>query len=184
VNDVIPACPPTKPASARHENNRGEQPRFSDKGLAHRRWQRPDCQDKLELLVENGEFFRVLSVDYHGGDRFAVLERAAGTEDVFDGDLPRAEVRRVQHAAAKARVRRRASELLATGRSGPRKSRGPRAVRCGPGVDPLQHPWKPGSSPMALRFDATLKDIVADHPRRFRGGVWPAHERTRNNAQC
>ena len=57
--------------------------RFSDKGLRAAVAATKTEKDNLQLLVENCEYFRLLSVDYHGGDRFAVLERAAGTEDLL-----------------------------------------------------------------------------------------------------
>jgi predicted metalloprotease with PDZ domain len=57
--------------------------RFSEKGLRAAVTTTKTAQDPLALLVENGEYFRNLSVDYHGGDRNAVLERAPGAEDVL-----------------------------------------------------------------------------------------------------
>ncbi|HXU81948.1 MAG TPA: M61 family peptidase, partial [Polyangia bacterium] len=41
--------------------------------------QRPD----LELLVENGEYFRTYKIGYRGGARYPVLERIAGKADVL-----------------------------------------------------------------------------------------------------
>jgi predicted metalloprotease with PDZ domain len=57
--------------------------RFSEKGMRTAVAATKSPQEKVELLVENGEYFRVIPIDYHAGDRFAVLERAAGTEDVL-----------------------------------------------------------------------------------------------------
>jgi predicted metalloprotease with PDZ domain len=37
----------------------------------------------LELIVENGSYFKTVAVDYHGGLRYPHLERAAGKEDVL-----------------------------------------------------------------------------------------------------
>jgi predicted metalloprotease with PDZ domain len=39
----------------------------------------------LELIVENGSYFTVAKVDYHGGLRYPHLERAAGTDDALSG---------------------------------------------------------------------------------------------------
>jgi predicted metalloprotease with PDZ domain len=39
----------------------------------------------LELIVENGSYFTVAKVDYHGGARYPHLERATGTDDVLTG---------------------------------------------------------------------------------------------------
>jgi predicted metalloprotease with PDZ domain len=38
----------------------------------------------IEFIVENTGFYKVLKLDYHGGERFPVLERVAGTEDRLD----------------------------------------------------------------------------------------------------
>jgi hypothetical protein len=40
-----------------------------------------DGSAPLELLVENGDFFRTHAVDYHGGLRYPHLVRAEGKED-------------------------------------------------------------------------------------------------------
>jgi predicted metalloprotease with PDZ domain len=37
----------------------------------------------LEFIVENGGYFKVMNVDYHGGLRYPHLERAAGTTDLL-----------------------------------------------------------------------------------------------------
>ena len=37
----------------------------------------------LELLAENGGFFRTYALDYHSGPRWPVLERVAGTPDLL-----------------------------------------------------------------------------------------------------
>ena len=37
----------------------------------------------LELIVENGSYFKTAKVDYHGGLRYPHLERVAGTDDVL-----------------------------------------------------------------------------------------------------
>jgi predicted metalloprotease with PDZ domain len=41
----------------------------------------------VELIVENSGYFRVLKLDYHGGERYPMLERVAGTPDVLDDIL-------------------------------------------------------------------------------------------------
>lgn len=41
----------------------------------------------IEFIVENTGFYKVLKVDYHGGEKFPVLERIAGTPDRLDDIL-------------------------------------------------------------------------------------------------
>jgi predicted metalloprotease with PDZ domain len=38
----------------------------------------------IELIVENTGFYKVLQFNYHGGEKFPVLERVAGTPDRLD----------------------------------------------------------------------------------------------------
>ncbi len=38
----------------------------------------------IQLIVENTGFFKVLTLDYHGGERYPVLKRVAGTPDRLD----------------------------------------------------------------------------------------------------
>ena len=40
--------------------------------------------DAIELIVENTGFFKVVKLDWHGGERFPVLERVTGTPDRMD----------------------------------------------------------------------------------------------------
>ena len=42
----------------------------------------------LELLVENGEFFKTYPIDYHGGEKYPHLERDSGRPDLL-GDIIR-----------------------------------------------------------------------------------------------
>jgi predicted metalloprotease with PDZ domain len=42
-----------------------------------------DAKTPLEFIVENAGFFKVVSVDYHGGLRYPHLERVAGTNDLL-----------------------------------------------------------------------------------------------------
>ncbi len=44
-------------------------------------------QDPIELIVENTSFFKVIKLDWHGGERFPVLERVSGTPDRLDDIL-------------------------------------------------------------------------------------------------
>ncbi len=44
-------------------------------------------QDAIEMIVENTGFFRVLKVDYHGGEMYPAFERVAGTPDRLDDIL-------------------------------------------------------------------------------------------------
>ncbi len=37
----------------------------------------------IELLIENEDFFRTYSVDYHGGERYPHLERLSGKPDLL-----------------------------------------------------------------------------------------------------
>ena len=41
----------------------------------------------MELIVENTGFFRVIRLDYHGGERYPQLERVAGVPDRLDDIL-------------------------------------------------------------------------------------------------
>ena len=38
-------------------------------------------QDAMELIVENTGFYKVIKVDYHGGERYPNVERVGGTPD-------------------------------------------------------------------------------------------------------
>jgi len=42
-----------------------------------------DAKTPLSLIVENGSYFTVAQVDYHGGARYPHLERVAGASDVL-----------------------------------------------------------------------------------------------------
>jgi predicted metalloprotease with PDZ domain len=58
-----------------------------------RRWTAPglraalaatrDGKERVELLLENGDFFRTLALDYRDGERYPVLERDSGKEDLL-----------------------------------------------------------------------------------------------------
>jgi predicted metalloprotease with PDZ domain len=41
----------------------------------------------IELIVENTDYYKVLRLDYHGGERYPVLDRDAGTPDRLDDIL-------------------------------------------------------------------------------------------------
>ena len=41
----------------------------------------------IEFIVENTGFYRVLRIDYHGGERFPTFERIPGTPDRLDAIL-------------------------------------------------------------------------------------------------
>jgi hypothetical protein len=43
--------------------------------------------DPLELIVENTGTFKVVKLDYHGGERFPVLERVLSVPDRLDDIL-------------------------------------------------------------------------------------------------
>ena len=42
---------------------------------------------EVELIVENAGFYKMLKVDYHGGERYPVLERVAGVPNTLDDIL-------------------------------------------------------------------------------------------------
>jgi predicted metalloprotease with PDZ domain len=42
---------------------------------------------EVELIVENAGYYKVLKVDYHGGERYPVLERVTGAPDRLDDIL-------------------------------------------------------------------------------------------------
>jgi hypothetical protein len=44
------------------------------------------------LIVENTGYFKVLTIDYHGGERYPVLKRVTGTPDRLD-DILKPEVK-------------------------------------------------------------------------------------------
>ena len=46
-----------------------------------------DSKEPIELIVENTGFFKVLKIDYHGGERYPALERVANTPDRLDDIL-------------------------------------------------------------------------------------------------
>ncbi len=41
----------------------------------------------IQLIVENTGYYRVVSVDYHGGERYPTLERSSNTPDLLDAIL-------------------------------------------------------------------------------------------------
>lgn len=41
----------------------------------------------IEMLVQNGEFFKTYSVNYHGGDKYPHLERDPGKPDLLNDIL-------------------------------------------------------------------------------------------------
>ena len=41
----------------------------------------------IELIVENSEFYKVIRIDYHGGERYPVLERVTTVSDTLDDIL-------------------------------------------------------------------------------------------------
>ncbi|HMC23744.1 MAG TPA: M61 family peptidase, partial [Thermoanaerobaculia bacterium] len=57
--------------------------RFSTDGLKRAIAGSKDAKTPLEFIVDNGGYFNVVSVDYHGGLRYPHLERVAGANDVL-----------------------------------------------------------------------------------------------------
>jgi hypothetical protein len=42
-----------------------------------------DGKEPIELLVENGDYFRTYRIDYHGGERYPHLELISGKPDLL-----------------------------------------------------------------------------------------------------
>ena len=40
-------------------------------------------KEPVQLLAENGEYFKTYSIDYHGGERYPHLQAIAGKNDVL-----------------------------------------------------------------------------------------------------
>ena len=59
--------------------------RFSSDELARALRASKDADGPMELIVENGSYFKTVKVDYHGGLRYPHLERAAGMSDLLTG---------------------------------------------------------------------------------------------------
>ena len=57
--------------------------RFSVDGLKRAIAGSKETKTALELIVENGGYFKVVKVDYDGGLRYPHLERVAGANDVL-----------------------------------------------------------------------------------------------------
>ena len=57
--------------------------RFSSDELARALRASKDAAGPMELIVENGGYFKTVKVDYHGGLRYPHLERDAGVSDVL-----------------------------------------------------------------------------------------------------
>jgi hypothetical protein len=43
-----------------------------------------NSSEPLELLVENGDFYRTHLLDYHGGEKYPALERRDGIPDLLN----------------------------------------------------------------------------------------------------
>ncbi len=89
VSDVVPDSPAARAGVA---------PGVTIIGVNGRHWSKEVMLDAvratregtpLELLVDNGEFYRTCKLDYRGGPRYPQLERIAGTPDLL-GDIVRA----------------------------------------------------------------------------------------------
>ena len=57
--------------------------RFSSDELARALRSSKEASGPLELIVENGSYFKTVRVDYHGGLKYPHLERATGENDVL-----------------------------------------------------------------------------------------------------
>ena len=52
----------------------------------------PDSGPAIELIVENTGYFKIIRLDYHGGERYPQLEKVSGTPSYLDDILkPRAQ---------------------------------------------------------------------------------------------
>ena len=57
--------------------------RFSSDELARALRSSKSVSAPMELIVENGSYFKTVKVDYHGGLKYPHLERAASESDVL-----------------------------------------------------------------------------------------------------
>jgi predicted metalloprotease with PDZ domain len=57
--------------------------RFSTDDLRRAIAASKDTQGPIELIVENGSYFRTLQINYHGGLRYPHLERVSGGQDLL-----------------------------------------------------------------------------------------------------
>ena len=84
VLDVLPGSPAAKPdippgSTLVAVNGR----RWSPKVLRRAITEAKDSKEPMRLLVENAEFFREVSVEYRGGERYPHLERVEGQADLL-----------------------------------------------------------------------------------------------------
>lgn len=85
VVDVLPGSPAAKAGIA---------PGVKLLGVNGRRWSETQAReairdsklskDPLEFLVENGDFYKIRSVDYHDGEKYPVLKQEASRPDLLD----------------------------------------------------------------------------------------------------
>jgi hypothetical protein len=66
-----------------HEDHRGERRRFSRDELARALRASKEAAVPMEFIIENGSYFKTVTVDYHGGLRYPHLERATGVSDAL-----------------------------------------------------------------------------------------------------
>jgi predicted metalloprotease with PDZ domain len=57
--------------------------RYEDKRLREAIRAARDVKDPLEILIENGDYFKTYSVDYHGGERYPRFERDTSRPDML-----------------------------------------------------------------------------------------------------
>lgn len=59
---------------------------------------KPGNSDKIDLLIQDGDYYRTVSLDYHGGPRYPKLVRVDGTPDylkeIFEGDHAKDEAKK------------------------------------------------------------------------------------------
>ena len=82
IEDVLPGSPAAKAGIAPSEtllavNGRKFERRILEAALQDAK----GTKTPIELLTENGEFFQTFKVDWHGGERYPVLERMTASPD-------------------------------------------------------------------------------------------------------
>jgi len=84
VVDVVPGTPATKGGIAPGAKILGVNGRhWSDTQMKEAVRDSKNSRAPLEFLVENGDFYKILHVDYHDGQKYPILERAANKPDLL-----------------------------------------------------------------------------------------------------
>src|SRR5262249_53786966 len=83
IQDVIPGTPAAKAGMAPGMKLIGVNGRHWTKELLHDAIRATRSGRGMELLIDNGEFYRSLHIDYRGGERYPRLERIPGKPDLL-----------------------------------------------------------------------------------------------------